>query len=573
MTMFIIAAFVAALIAVAAEKLVTRHLTRKAFPTFDNGPAMVLDAPQDAAQFSVDVEKRTVKGLVVPYGVAGRSQGRLFQFAKNSLTFADVRRVKLWVQHKPDQAVGVATKLEETEGGLYGEFSIARGAEGDRILGLVEDGVLDGFSIGLAAEPKFTERDGVRHVSTVPLMEVSLTPAPSFDDARVHSVAASAATGKDDADKGPDFSGIGTEIRKAMMQGFSDLGPREVVPAGRATEVNEPTPYRFDGVRGPHDFSTDLINGLRDGDGEAYQRVMTFMQEAFAPAFDVDRADVTAVNPSRNRPDMYVDRLDYTAPFYNALYKGALTDSTPFVFPKFNTTSGLVGDHTEGTEPTPGAFTATNQTVTPTPVSGMAEITREVWDQGGNPQVSTLIWNEMKRGYFEMLEAKAVAVLTAGAASITDITLTAGAADDDLVDEFEAKLAELQYIRGGNRFNFMGTQIDLYKALAAAKDTTGRKLLPIYGPQNANGVSQRRFSSIEVAGVEATPTWALAASGSVVASSWLLNTADVHVWNSAPQRLSFDYRVAYVDLAIWGYVAAAVSRFDGVREVKYDPVA
>jgi hypothetical protein len=40
-------------------------------------------------------------------------------------------------------------------------------------------------------------------------------------------------------------------------------------------------------------------------------------------------------------------------------------------------------------------------------------------------------------------------------------------------------------------------------------------------------------------------------------------------WASAPQRLDFQYRVPYVDLAIWGYKAAAITRIEGVREVIY----
>jgi hypothetical protein len=40
-------------------------------------------------------------------------------------------------------------------------------------------------------------------------------------------------------------------------------------------------------------------------------------------------------------------------------------------------------------------------------VSGKVEITREAFDQGGNPQMSGLIWRQMTRGYYEALEAYA----------------------------------------------------------------------------------------------------------------------------------------------------------------------
>jgi hypothetical protein len=115
--------------------------------------------------------------------------------------------------------------------------------------------------------------------------------------------------------------------------------------------------------------------------------------------------------------------------------------------------------------------------------------------------------------------------------------------------------------------------VDLYKALAAAVDSTGRKLLPQYGPTNANGQSRPRFKSLDVAGYEFAPAWSLGATSSSSSNSWLIDPSSVHVWNSPPQRLEFQYRVAYVDLAIWGYKAAAVTDVAGVRQITYDPVA
>lgn len=571
----------------------------------DEGPAIRLAATQVGAAFEVDVEKRTIRGLLVPYGVKARSGGQWWQFSKGSLKWSAIDRVKLWIQHDPTRAVGVAFELDDRDDGLYGALKVARGPEGDRALTMAEDGVWDGFSIGIAPGGKFRTRAGVNHAIEAPLMEVSLTPAPSFDDARVHAVAASAADqgdkmkcnkcGKQHAngvtecnaadvaafeaeqeqheeqESGPDFSALGSAISDAIAQGFQNVPPREEVGAGHKFEVDEAAPYRFDGAKGEHEFSTDLINGLKFGDGDAMQRVQTFITEAFAPSFDVDKADTATLNPSRQRPDMYVDRLDYVLPFYNALYKGAINDGTPFVFPKFASASGLSADHVEGVEPTGGSFTATNQTVTPTPTSGKVEITREVWDQGGNPQVSALIWNEMKRAYFEALEAKAVAVLDA--ATPIGITLPTAAEDDVLVGALENELALLQFIRGGNRFDFLGAHVDLYRRLAAAVDSTGRKLLPILGATNASGTAASKFKSLDVAGVTATPAWGLGPSGAVAESSYLVASPDVHVWNSAPQRLEFQTRVSHVDLAIWGYSAAAISRLDGVREVIYDPTA
>lgn len=597
---------------------------------FGQGPAIRLGAQTPASSFAVDVAKRTITGLAVPYGVPAESDGQLWQFSQGSLAWSEDSRVKLWVNHDSDRAVGFAQQLDDRQDGLYATFKVARGAAGDEALQMAEDGVWDGFSIGLAKGGKYVRRGRVSHAVSAPLMEISLTPAPAFDDARVHAVAASATNqgekmtaaqrarlaelralntlneaqqaefdtlealeaehpeepeGEGEGQSGEIAQAVAAGVGQALQQFAKPL--REVVKAGRPVphRVREEAPYRFGvGGRGKHDFSTDIIAGLRDRDQEALERVGKFMEESFpayavprGPRFDVDSADVNELSPTRNRPEMYVAELEFTTPLYDALFKGALEDITPFMFPKFNSSSGLVSDHVEGTEPTPGTFTATGQTVTPSALSGKVEITREVWDQGGNPQVSNLIWNEMQREWKEELEAYTATLLassTPGSGGYpASKTITAGAADDALVNELEAFIASLQFRRGGNRFSRAFGHVDLYTALVDAVDADGRKLLPIIGAANANGQAEQLFASLRVAGQKLDPAWALGATGSVAAESFMVNPGDVHVWNSAPKRLTFEYRVAYVDLAIWGYKASAISRPAGVQSVIYDPVA
>lgn len=580
----------------------------------DATPSIRLDAP-GARAFTVDHGARTISGLLLPWNTEARSGGYTWSFAPGSVGFSDPTRVKLWIQHDPNRAVGYATALESRDDGLYGSFRVARGAAGDEALTMAEDRVWDGFSVGIAEGGTYTERDGVVYAEapgSAPLMETSLTPAPAYDDARVHSVAATAArlnTGgnMDCTTCGQNHAaGVACDpaavaafaataaantpaptledrISSAIAAGFEALGTSlerpQPIAAGDGLEVHEAAPYRFDGLTSEHDFSTDLVAFGRDRNGDAGNRLMRFMAEAFAPgrnpaaAFGpLTPADVSALNPARQRPDLFVDERQYATPVYNALYSGAITDNTPFIVPKFVSDSGLVANHVSGTEPTPGDYTVTSQTVTPTPLSGKVEIPREVWDQGGNPQVSGLIWSRMVYEYMRNLESEAAAVLTANAASITDIALTTGATDDALVSELEGKLADLQFVAGGELLSMALTHVDLYKALVNAVDSTGRKLLPIYGPSNANGGAQSRFKSLDVAGYEFAPAWSLGAASSASSNSWLIDKGAVHLWNSAPQRLEFEYRVAYVDLAVWGYKAAAVTDTAGVRQLTYDPV-
>jgi len=362
---------------------------------------------------------------------------------------------------------------------------------------------------------------------------------------------------------------------------------RPVVNPTRPTAVTattEPPAYVFDrkgNLRaGKFDFSTDVIQGLRDNNAEALTRATTFMTDYFnrmeahargmTSAQFVSAADAASLNPSTGRPDLYVDQQEYEYPIWNAINKGTIDNATPFILPKFSSSSGLVGAHSEGTEPTAGTFVATSQTITPSAVSGKVKISRLAWDQGGNPQLSGLIWTQMVRGWFEALEASAVALLDG--LTPTGLTITTNAVDAALEASLTDQLAPLQFIRGGFRMRDFFVQVDLYKRLISAKDTAGRKLFPVVGASNATGTTGEFFSSILVAGLIGRPAWALAATGAVAASSYLFDRADVSGWASAPQRLTFDQiEVDSIHVGIWGYKALACTDLTGVREVIYDP--
>lgn len=562
----------------------------------------------ERAEFSADLDKRTITGLMVPWNKVATASYARWRFRKGSLTWSDPTRVKLNLDHNRTNAVGYAQKIWSTEQGLMATFKIGRGADGDDALLKAEDKIKDGFSIeaafpGGAASWTLVEvgDDFVRDVQSGSLVGCALTAAPSFDDARLTSVRASRDNRKDGPmlpEEKKDNGGVLTLSAEAsaafaqvvsaalaeqgaanatLMQQLIDSQqkPEVVDPQGPGTSrfsVNEAAPYRFDGLRGEHDFSSDLIAGHVSKDHEALQRATKYVSEFFQAReqalFAITTGNVASLNPSVNRPDMYVDQLTYQTPIWDAIRKGTIGDNTPFVLPKFNTSSGLVADHVQGTEPTPGALTTTSQTITPSAVSGKVEVTREAWDQGGNPQLSQIIWRQMLRAWDEALEQGAAALLEAQ--TVTTVTLTDGAVDKALAKEVKSALAALHFIRGGFRFRDFVLESGLYRALANAVDDTGRPLFPVLAPQNADGTLSELFAALNLGGLAGKPAWALPYVGGAENDSYLFNREDVHGWASAPSRLDFEYRLAFVDIGIWGYKAFAVTRTDGIRKFAYD---
>jgi HK97 family phage prohead protease len=492
--------------------------------------------------------------------------------------------VKLLRDHDTAQPLGKAIQLKDTPTGFLARFKVARGAAGDEALELAEDGVLDGLSVGVDfdarsdSSPDPKDRT-VMVVHRADLREVSLTSMPSFDDARVTSVAASRTNGggpvadtedtlttepPTEVPETPEPVAAGVtlsadQVMTLLAQRPTDPEheverPSPVDPTRtlNLSAVREPVPYRFD-RRGnfvpdqQYVFSADLHAMALAGDvygteTEAGRRVMVLL----ANEFSADRVrhefvittDIDELNPTIQRPDMFVDQQDFRYPIWVAIDKGAPPNGVnPFFFPKFNSASGLVGDHTEGTEPTGGTYTATGQTVTPTAVSGKAHITREVWDMGGNPAVSTLIFNQMVRGYREGLETAAATFLNTLTAA-TDISLGTAATDAAFTAAWEAAVAGLQFVRGYDFSVFVVDQTTYLKA-AGARDTTGRAFYPQINPMNANGLAQRRFVAIDMAGVIALPSWALPSTPGSPNNSWLFDPMFVHGWSTPPQRLEF----------------------------------
>ena len=562
---------------------------------------LTFEGDSPATVFEVSEESRTIKGLVLPYDQVGDNGSGKYTFSKGSIVLGgDASRVKLLISHDFSQAVGYATALEDTDAGIIGTFKVARGAEGDRALSMASDRVWDGLSAGIGRKAKFkTGAGGVLHAITADIAETSLTPLPAFDTARVTSVAASAVPNEENSmetenetaeveEQTAPVTLSATDITQAVTDGmtaalttFADTPARPVAGRPIGLSVNEPMQYRFDGVRGAHDFSADLIAGLGLGsgnptaDGEAYQRVLTFMAEALGPQF-VTTTDTTAINPTGYRADMFVNEQQFATPLRNAFYKGALTDVTPFSFSKFNAAAGLVGDHVQGTDPTAGSYsTATAATVTPAPVSGKVHITREVGDQGGNPQVSALIWNKIQYEYLKAMETKVAALLNASAPAELGAALAQGANTiTNLAAPLEAAIAGLNFIAGGNRYSVAAAHIDLYLALAALKDSQGRPYYPIINPQNANGDTVAGYKSLNVAGTRVDPVWSLGGTtlgATPAAKSYLADPSAVWFWHSAPQRLDrLQEKVEGWDLGVWGYQAGVISDITGLKKITYD---
>jgi HK97 family phage prohead protease len=515
--------------------------------TFDATPETVF----------ADLETRVIRGLAVPTGEIARSGGRLYRFAPGSITFAGT--TPLLQYHDQARPVGRLSESRWSKRGLEVAFAVSKTEAGDEALVLASDGVV-GLSVGIDIEPDgATMTDDIFEITCAAGREISITPLPAFSGAQILSVALHENTNTEGVTvtTAPEVTPVTVQLDAAQLgesiaAAFAALPQPQPVPI--ASVSHEEPLYRFTGEAGRHSFIGDLRDAHR-GDSAAAQR----LDEHLSATFAVTTGNAQTLNPKTNRADLYVDQLRYTRPLGSLVSTGTLTDGNPFTIPKFATAAGLVGPHVEGTEPTPGSFTVTDQTITPAAISGKAEINREAFDRGGNPALDMLVWNEMVAGYYESLEASIAATLDALTLIAVDITGT----DDAAVDGLSNVLIAAQFARGGNRLSALALNSDLFTALAQAADGDGRKLLPLLAPANADGQISSGFGRLAVGGLTGVPAYGLSTH------SYLFVPTSVYQFASAPRRFDFDVRVKSVDLAIWGYHAEFVTRTADVKRLDY----
>ena len=139
---------------------------------------------------AASVADKTITGIVVPFGKAGSTSMGPVIFELGSINETDPASIKLLLEHDGRRPIGRAINFEVTPGGINGTFKIAETTSGADALIEASEGLRDGLSIGAMIDAHEI-RDGIIHVTSARMIEISLVTSPAFSDARVTQVAAS----------------------------------------------------------------------------------------------------------------------------------------------------------------------------------------------------------------------------------------------------------------------------------------------------------------------------------------------------------------------------------------------
>lgn len=505
-----------------------------------------------AVTAQADLEARTISGNVVPFGVVGYTNLGPTIIEAGAITPAE--KVVYLMSHDHDRPIGRMISHEVTDAGITASFKILPTPNGDQALLEASEGVRDGLSVGLAEVEFHMDDDDNAIVTAAVWRETSQVTFPAFETARIQKVAASEAPAEDDPKTTEPEPGEETPTDEGDPVDESTAVAEATVPADLPRiRVQDPFPY------GPHradaSYFRDMLHASQNPEAAERVRVAQTMLAAAGDPQDTT-SPLDHIIPTAYRPDLYVGQLGVNRPFIDSFSNYSIANANPFRIPTFKTSSGLMADHVENTNPTPGTVEADEILVTPKAVSGSWHGSRELIE-GSTPGIDAIVMNAIREEYAVDSEGYAATTIITGATDATDVDH--GAPTMNMIANMNA--FNTARLRSPNVM-LLGTA--LFPPLATEIDLSGRPMNPYVGAQNADGSISGGVQSISIAGLVAGQAWSLA--GGVLAVS-----TDAAVWESGLRMWRWEEveGPATIKFAAFGYLAAAVLRKSGVHAFSF----
>jgi HK97 family phage prohead protease len=229
----------------------------------------------------VENEERTIVGLAVPYGQEIELNGNTKErFEAGAIQ--TIEDVKLFYGH--EEPIGKVVEGRDTEAGFEIVAKISDTPRGNEIYTLLQDDVLNRFSVGFY--PVKDRKEGQTIVrEEVTLLEVSVVPFPAFSGAKITEVRSESETDEvEEVAETPNetesetMENIELDVRTVQDE-VAEL--RRVIEAGQSVETATPATHKF---RSQGEFAKGLLNG--DEDAKALARTASTSADTVAlPGF------------------------------------------------------------------------------------------------------------------------------------------------------------------------------------------------------------------------------------------------------------------------------------------------
>ncbi len=493
---------------------------------------------------AADVESRTITGIIAPYETTGTPNIGQVQFGKGSLNIANPSDVLLFSEHDMGKPLGRLVEATETENALVGKFKIANTQIGTDHLIEAAEGLRGGLSVG-ANIKEYTIEDGIYHITSADVVEVSMVTRPAFRDAQIQQVVAKSETetttpstdGAENQEKDSEVEKETTEPAETVETVEASAAPATIGVAYTAPRVNLDITAS--------EYISTFVKAQK-GDENANMVVRA------AVAQDV-LADNMGVIPQRYMTEILNSGIiDGRRPFVDRITRMAL----PSGGQKFQIPNWVTGPSAAVTaENVQFSSTATDIDsieVTKEKIGSVNNVSLEVLEFSDPSYLEQLISAQIAAIYQEQdIVAIAAALAGAGASGGTGYV---AAISDGIKDSGDVLRRDPSLLLCGSA---------AFSGLRSAVDDSGRPLFNALG-QAVNAAGLRMGDSLDVLGLDAFVDYNATSTDLVV-----LHRDSVRWYeNGSPVTIRLAYASnGSLDIAAYAWHGVAVAAPTSVREV------
>lgn len=508
-----------------------------------------------------DAGRRIISGVVVPFNKVGHTSVGQVIFERGSIAIHENAKIKLLMQHEPNNPIGRAQSFSTTPDAIYGSFKISASQKGTDALLLASEDLISGLSVGVEVISSRENKDGVMVVSSAVLKEVSLVESPAFSDAIVTNVAASESEAAQEETPTISESEAIVEV-KAPEAVQTEVEAAPVVEASRPT-LKASAPYSTQTVRhGINSMGRYTEHKIKAALGSEDSKL--WIAAAEDPKVVQAAADsIGTTNPAFN-PIQYmrefVSNTNFNRPAVDAVSKGVLpTVGMSFQVPKL-TTAPTVASTAEAAAPSDTGMVSAYLTGTVTKYAGQNTISVELLERS-DPLFFDELTIQMQRAYLAATDASVIAALISGGTIASAQDFTSAGIIGYVSTEAPAAYAATSYFAQ----NYLAGQAH-WSTLLGATDSTGRPIYNASNPMNNAGVSAPGSIKGNVLGLSL-----------YVDHNALTTSADNSAFIIAPECVTFyESPTSYfsvnlvssmqVQTAIYGYASTLVKQAAGIRK-------
>ena len=496
-------------------------------------------------------EDRTVSGIAVPYGQDASIGGVYTERFERGAISEDITDVKLFYGH--EEPIGKLIEGRDSEEGFEIVAKISDTARGNEVRTLLQDGVLNKFSVGFV--PVESERDGSTVIrKAVSLREVSVVPFPAYAGAAITEVREDETPTETIEEEIPMESrteDVSFDVQ-AVQEEVGEL--RRLVEAGFSVSTSEPT--------------ADTRSA-----GEVLKAIVAGDESTIRAYAGNDTSNSVMLNTFIGDLTRIVD----TPIGVRALMSTGVLPATgnTLEYAKLDTNSVAVAEQAaEGDDLTYGQVALTTETAAVKTFGGYTTLTRQAIERSSvnfldahmramASAVATNLNTYVRTGFVTQHDAH----ITAGGSAVIDPSLTL--ANFGYTDWLDAIVeAADKFERNGWAIDALAVSKSVFKAMMALEASDGRPLLTVTGNTGSNTVGA--VSPLSLGGSFAGLNVAVDTSLSGDKAAFV-NSNAIRLYSAPTVSLTDDNIVNLSrDFSVYQYAALATEAPEGILPVVID---